>query len=78
MPWDEKFWTPIILKDGRRIESLSEARELMLSLPTLRRNSVMWQYTAELLKEAAADNTHLPHVDAETQLLLALKAEGLI
>jgi hypothetical protein len=44
----------------------------------LHRNGVMWQFTAEILKDAAADYFHGSHVDAEAQLLRSLKAEALI
>jgi hypothetical protein len=78
MPWSRKLATPITLKDGRTIATLEEARMPVLSLPTLHRNTVMWQYTAELLKEAAADYTHVPDAEMEMQLRRSLKAEGLL
>jgi hypothetical protein len=37
----------------------------------------MWRYTAGLLS-AAADNSYVPHTEAEAQFLRSLKAEGLI
>jgi hypothetical protein len=33
MSWSRKFAKPIILKDGRTIATLREARELILALP---------------------------------------------
>jgi len=33
MPWSRKLATPIVLKDGRMIATLGEAREMMLSVP---------------------------------------------
>jgi hypothetical protein len=76
MTWARKFAKPIALKDGRTIATISDGRELMLSLPPIHRRGAVWQYAAELLNEAAADKDSVP--DAEAQLERALKAEGLI
>src|SRR5260370_19807568 len=78
MPSSRKLTEPIVLKVGRTIATLSQAREMMLSIPIDRRRGEMWRYIAELLNEAAADNTASAHVDAEGQLIRALKAEGLL
>jgi hypothetical protein len=71
MSWSRKLAKPIVLKDGRTIATLGDAREMMLSLPVLHRNGVMWQFTAEILKDAAADYFHGSHVDAEAAVALA-------
>jgi hypothetical protein len=78
MTWARKLSQPIALIDGRTIATLGEAREMMLSLPPLHRRGTVWRYAAELLNEAAADKASVPHADAEAQLMLTLKAEGLI
>jgi hypothetical protein len=78
MPWSRKLAKPIVLKDGRTIATLGQAREMMLSLSPVRRRAEMWRYTADLLSEAAADNSYVPHAEAEAQFLRALKTEGLI
>jgi hypothetical protein len=78
MPWSRQFSTPITLKDGRTIATLGQAREMMFSLPTASRRDATWRSAASLLSEAAVDNTYLKPVDAETQLLVALKVEGLL
>jgi hypothetical protein len=78
MFWSRKLAIPIKLKDGRTIATLSQAREVMLSLPIAHRHGEMWRCTADLLSEAAAYNSYLPHTDAEAQFMRALKAEGLI
>jgi hypothetical protein len=78
MPWSRKLATLIVLKDGRTIATLSQAREMMLSLSPIRRRADMWRYTADLLNEAAADNSYVPHEEAEAQFLRSLKAEGLM
>jgi hypothetical protein len=76
MTWARKFASPIALKDGRSLASLSEGRALMLSLPEIHRREAVWRRAAELLSEAAADRDSLP--DADAQLRRALKAEALI
>jgi hypothetical protein len=76
MPWDAKFWRPIVLKDGRKVTTLSEARVLILSLPNLHQSDPHWQYTAEMLLLASGSKSAIDQ--AQTHLLRALKAEGLI
>jgi hypothetical protein len=78
MPWSRELATPITLNDGRTIATLGQAREMMLSLPIDHRRGNMWRYTADLLNEAAADNSYVPHTEAEAQFVRALKDEGLI
>jgi hypothetical protein len=78
MPWTRKLATPITLRDGRTIATLSQAHEMMLSLPITHRRGDMRRYTAGLLDEAAADNSCVPHVEAEAQFMRSLKAEGLL
>jgi hypothetical protein len=51
---------------------------MMLSLPIDHRRGNMWRYTADLLNEAAADNSYVPHTEAEAQFMRSLETEGLI
>jgi hypothetical protein len=51
---------------------------MMFSLPPASRRGATWRSAASLLSEAAANNTYLKPVDAETQLMAARKAEGLL
>jgi len=76
MPWTRKLPTPIALNDGHVIATLSDAARLMLVLPKLHADNPHWQYVGELLLEAAGDKESVS--DAEAQLRIALKAEGLI
>jgi hypothetical protein len=78
MPWSRKLATAITLKDGRTIATLSQAREIMLSLPIAHRRGEMWRYTADLLGEAASDNSYMPNTEAEAQFMRSLEAEGLL
>jgi hypothetical protein len=76
MSWSTKIWKPIKLKDGRSIETLADARAIMLALPELHQRNPHWQYAAELL--LSASNSKSAVDDATAQLLRALKAEGLV
>jgi hypothetical protein len=38
----------------------------------------MWRYTARLLDVAAADNSYVPHIEAEAQFMRSLKIEDLL
>jgi hypothetical protein len=53
MPGTRKLPQPIKLKDGRKIATLGQARELMLARPERHQIRLFWQYAAELLIEAA-------------------------
>jgi hypothetical protein len=76
MPWTRKFPQPIKLKDGRKIATLGQARELMLALPERHQIRPFWQYAAELILEAAERGSSID--DAWAQLHRALTAEGLL
>jgi hypothetical protein len=76
MPWDAKFWHPLILKDGRKVTTLSEARVLILSLPDLHQANPYWQYATEMLLLASGSKSAID--EALLQMVRALKAEGLI
>jgi hypothetical protein len=76
MTWARKLTAPIILKDGRTIATLSEARAIMQSLPDRRQHSERWLYAGALLLDAAVAGGSL--TVARTKLMQALKAEGLI
>jgi hypothetical protein len=78
MPWTRKFPDPIKLKDGRKIATLGQARELMLALPERHQSRPFWQYAAELLIEAAGRGDRASVDDAAAQLSRALAAEGML
>jgi len=52
MPWSRKFPTSINLKDGRKILTIGDARDLMSSLADGRQNDPAWQFAVELLQYA--------------------------
>jgi hypothetical protein len=76
MPWTRKFPEPIKLKDGRKIATLGQARELMLALPERHQSRPFWQYAAQLLIEAAerGDRASVDH--AAAQLSRAWRPKG--
>jgi hypothetical protein len=76
MPWDRRFGEPIALLDGRTIATLSDARDVMLTIAPFAQRQAVWRYIAELLKEAAADRAAMTEV--EEMLLRGLNTEGLI
>jgi hypothetical protein len=78
MPWTRKFPEPIKLKDGRKIATLGQARELMLALPERHQIRPFWQYAAELLIDAAERGDRASVDDAAAQISRALAAEGLL
>jgi hypothetical protein len=55
MPWDRALNQPIVLKDGRAISTLEEARELVRAIPLRYRQGAVWRYVGELMSEAADD-----------------------
>jgi hypothetical protein len=76
MLWSRQFKPPIILTDGRKLETLTQARELMLSLPAFRRHEIVWSLVAKRLDEAASDNVAVSEL--QEMLLRGLKAAGLL
>ena len=78
MPGTRKLPQPIKLKDGRKIATLGQARELMLALPERHQSRPFWQYAAELLIEAAERGDRASVDDAAAQISRALAAEGLL
>jgi hypothetical protein len=75
MSWARKLAAPIILKDGRMIATLGEARAVMQSLPERRQHNELWLYVGARLHESAFAKGSLSI--ARAQLTRALKAEGL-
>jgi hypothetical protein len=59
------------------LETLSDVREAMLSLPERHPQNCHWVYAGQLLMAAATDKGVSMH-EAQQQLSIALKAEGLV
>jgi hypothetical protein len=78
MTWISKFPRPVVLKDGRKIASLIQARDLIAALPPLHLKNAHWEYATDLVYDAARISDDASINMAHGQLLRALKAEGLI
>jgi hypothetical protein len=76
MPWTDAFWKPIKLNDGRTLTALGDARDLIASLPAMKRAEGHWLDADEMLVRAEAAPSASD--DALTAVVRALKAEGLI
>jgi hypothetical protein len=76
MPWDQRFSVPIALLNGRTIATLSDAREMMLSLSPSQRRLAVWRFTSLMLTDAAIDDARLEQ--AELLFTRALRAERLL
>jgi hypothetical protein len=76
MAWDARFWKPIKLNDGRVLTTLTDARELIVTLPILKQIEDHWQQADEMLVRAAAAPS--ANDDALAAMVRALKSERLI
>jgi hypothetical protein len=76
MNWDTKFWKPVRLKDGRAMATLGEARTFVSAHQERGARNAEWQSVSELLGRAAYSNSLAD--DALSQLIRALKVEGLV
>jgi hypothetical protein len=70
-------YEPIKLKDGRRLDTLDDARAFMLALSERTQLRSYWQYAGELVLKAAESN-RASIKDAWAQLRRALLGEGLL
>jgi hypothetical protein len=75
--WGCRFTEPIRLRGGRSIGTLSQARELILSLTEVQRQRPYWGYAGQLLLAAAQSGDAADAQDVANQLLLALTAENM-
>jgi len=76
MPWSFKLSSPIALKDGRRLETLADARAFIFALPERQLESPHLKLAIQLLDESSRD--WMMVAAAEAQIRVALKAEELI
>jgi hypothetical protein len=73
-----KFPTPIKLRDGRKVVTFGDARDLMSPLGDGRQIDPEWMLAVELLQFASNRDDRISAARARAQLLKVLKAEGLI
>ena len=77
MTWSRAFSKPFILADGRKVETLYEAGQLVLALPERHRANGHWVHAMERLMAAAEDPSAEALGRAAHQFSIALQAEGL-
>lgn len=77
MLWSRRLPNPVILKDGRRFDTLRDAANFILALPERGHVNPNWRHASELLMAAAQGSSALTEEFA-TKLKRALKADGLI
>jgi hypothetical protein len=75
MAWSRKLIPPVVLKDGRELKTLSDAREMILGLVEGQQRAPHWQHAAELLLYAA-ENEKEAIDDVRAQLMRALYRDG--
>jgi hypothetical protein len=78
MKWTSRFPKPIVLKDGRGIASLIQARDLIVLIPLPQLKNAHWEYTTDLIYDAALSGDEVAIGLAYEQFTRALKEEGLI
>jgi hypothetical protein len=76
MPWSRQLSAPIVLKDGRVIATLNDARVIMRSLPARSQSSDVWLYAGGLMLEAATSAA--PIGETADQLRRTLRSDGLL
>jgi hypothetical protein len=75
MPWDKKLSRPLVLKNGDRLETLSDVRSLFLErFATVTHNSAL-AYAGELLLKAAETGKRSDITAATDQIELVLRRE---
>jgi hypothetical protein len=76
MPWSFKLSPPIVLKDGRRLETLADARAFIFALPERQLDGPQLKLAVQMMDVASGDWMMVS--EAGEQIRVALKAEGLI
>jgi hypothetical protein len=77
MAWSRRLPKILVLKDGRELKTLADARALITEKPERRRDNPHWEYADKLLTVAIQDGG-IRYAAFTSQLKRALKAEGLI
>jgi hypothetical protein len=67
----------IVLRDGRELTTLADARKLILTLPKHRQDSSSWQFVSELLT-ASSEGDRQFMKEFFDQLRRVLRVDGLI
>ena len=78
MHWDRKLHQRIALKDGRTIDTLIDARRVVLSLARSDQISPHWRHTEYLLSRAASRDETFALEQVQAQLPRVLRFAGLV
>ena len=78
MTWSRAFPESFILADGRKVETLSDAGQLVVGLPERNRANGYWVHAMERLMAAAEDPSAEALDRAARQFSIALRARGLM
>jgi hypothetical protein len=78
MPWTARFRKPIVLRSGRNLAILADARDLLLALPQTHHGRPHVAHAAQLLIKAAESAERGGMASASAQMVRALQAEGLL
>ena len=73
MPWSKLFYDPIILPDGRQLNSLRDAAHHITDLPKAEHDAVEWQLAMEALMLVA--ETDAPELLARIAVMNALHSK---
>jgi hypothetical protein len=65
----------MVLKDGRELKTLADARRLILSLPKQQQDATSWQFVSELLAAASqGDRRYMKEFVDQLKRVLAADA----
>jgi hypothetical protein len=78
MKWTSNFPRPVVLKDGRKVVSLVQARDLIVLIPSPHLQNAHWECATDFIYDAARSGDEVAIGVAYDQFLRALKAEGLL
>jgi hypothetical protein len=78
MTWHRRLPETLYLKDGRKVATLAEARDVLLSLPACRKTDPFWLNAAQWLMQNAYRSRRTPVSDIGSQLSRAFVAGELI
>ena len=70
MAWFKRFYDPIILPDGRKLQTYREAAEYITALPKAEQDAAEWQMAMETLLLVAERNA--PETLARIAIMKAL------
>jgi hypothetical protein len=72
--WSAPLARPIFLRNGTRLETLADARKLILGLPAGDQMRSSWQKAAELLMAAAEHNGDIEAATKQIEAALFMQA----